>query len=83
MECQYVTHDLADEFRAAGWDLKPLDSHHGRHALLATRDPIKAAIIKHAAASRRYASAEPGYKRGHERALRNAMTEWLKAEQNV
>lgn len=82
MECQYVTHDLADEYRAAGWDLQPLDSHHGHHAMLATRNPIKGAIIKHAEAVKLYEKATNGYKTGHERAVRNAMTALLKAENN-
>ena len=40
----------------------------------------KAAIVKHADAVKLYAKATPGYKRGHQRAVKQAMTKMLKME---
>ena len=40
----------------------------------------KAAIVKHADAVKRYEKATPGYKRGHQRAVKKAMTKMLKME---
>lgn len=40
----------------------------------------KAAIVKHADAVKRYEKATPGYKRGHQRAVKQAMTKMLKME---
>ena len=34
---RYVTHDRAEAAQADGWDVQPLDCHHGRHARLAVR----------------------------------------------
>ena len=42
----------------------------------------KSAIIGHADAVKRYAKATPGYKRGHQRAVKDAMTKMLKMEVN-
>ena len=42
----------------------------------------KLAIIEHAEAVKRYAKATPGYKRGHQRAVKDAMTKMLKMEVN-
>jgi len=38
------------------------------------------AIIEHADAVKLYAKSTPGYKRGHERAVKQAMTKMLKME---
>ena len=40
----------------------------------------KSAIIGHADAVKRYAKAQSGYKRGHQRAVKDAMTKMLKME---
>ncbi len=40
----------------------------------------KLAILEHADAVKRYAKATPGYKRGHQRSVKKAMTKMLKME---
>jgi hypothetical protein len=35
---QYIRHDSAEAFRAAGWRVYPLLCHHGRYSMLAVRD---------------------------------------------
>ncbi len=40
----------------------------------------KLAILEHANAVKLYAKATPGYKRGHQRAVKDAMTKMLKME---
>ena len=40
----------------------------------------KLAILEHADAVKLYAKATPGYKRGHQRSVKQAMTKMLKME---
>lgn len=39
---RYIPHDEADKYRNAGWDVVPMEGHHGYHSMLATA-PIEVA----------------------------------------
>jgi hypothetical protein len=38
--CRYVPHALAECYRRCGWTVVPLQGHHARYSMLATKEVL-------------------------------------------
>lgn len=38
IEAQYIPHSKIEEFKEAGWEIRPLNNHHGFYSVLAVRE---------------------------------------------